>query len=76
MRSIGETPLERVEHQTSRSGISILRLRFAGPPPVTADDCAQFCATVLSDLGRKHGSLREAGVSIEARVEPDLEGEG
>ncbi len=76
VRSIGETPLERVEHQSYPSGVSILRLRFAGPPPVTADDCAQFCATMLSDLGRKPGPLREAGVSIEARVEPDLESEG
>ena len=70
-----ETPLEEVAHEAARPGVSIVRLRFAAPPPVTAEDCAQFCATLLSDLGRTNASLREAGVSIEARVEPDLESE-
>jgi SEC-C motif len=70
-----ETMLEEVEHESAGPGISVVRLRFAAPPPVTAEECAQFCAMLLSDLGRTNASLREAGLSIEARVEPDLESE-
>ena len=76
VRSVeAETPLEEVEHEAVGPGVSIVRLRFAAPPPVTAEECAQFCMTYLSDLGRTNATLREAGVSIEARVEPDLESE-
>lgn len=70
-----ETRLDEVEHKVAAPSISIVRLRFGAPPPVSAEECAQFCAMELSDLGRTSASLREAGISIEARVEPDLESE-
>lgn len=73
VEAVKESLLDEVEHETLRDGVSIVRLRFASPPTVPADECAQFLAESLNDLGRANASLREAGVSIEARVEPELE---
>jgi hypothetical protein len=76
VRSVeNETRLDEVEHEAAGSSTSIVRLRFSAPPPVSAEECAQFCATVVADLSRRNASLREARVSIETRVEPDLENE-
>lgn len=74
---VEETPFERCEHESRPGGFSILRLRLAGPPPawVSAEECAGFCASELSQLGATQAALREAGVSIEARVEAELEAE-
>jgi len=76
VEAVKEAMFEDVEHDTLAEGVSVVRLDFASPPPVPADECAQFLAATLSDLGRTNTSLREAGVSIEARVEPDLAPEG
>lgn len=73
VRSMPEINVVAVDHERCPQGGSVLRVRFAGPPPVTADDCAQYCASLLNDVGRRNAPLREAGVSIEARVEPDLD---
>jgi hypothetical protein len=72
-RSVHQIDVEAVDHLSWSGGGSVLRMRFSGPPPVTADDCAQYCAAVLRDAGDSSASLRTAGVSLEARVEPDLE---
>jgi hypothetical protein len=71
-RSMPQINVVAVDHDRCPRGGSVLRLRFSGPPPVTADDCAQYCASLLTDVGRRSAPLRAAGVSIEARVEPDL----
>jgi hypothetical protein len=72
-RSMPQINVVAVDHDRCPQGGSVLRLRFSGPPPVTADDCAQYCASLLTDVGRRSAPLRAAGVSIEARVEPDLD---
>ena len=64
-----------IDHTVLDRGVSAARLRFGSPPTVTAEDVAEFCAASLADLGRTSAALREAGVSIEARVEPDMLGE-
>ena len=73
VRSMPQIDVASVEHVAHSDGASILRLRFTGPSPVTAEDCAQYCALNLTDVGQRSPALRQAGVSIEARVEPDLE---
>jgi len=75
VRSMPQINVVAVDHEPCPQGGSVLRVRFSGPPPVTADDCAQYCASLLTDVGRRNATLRAAGVSIEARVEPDLDGE-
>jgi hypothetical protein len=73
VRSMPQIDVASVDHVSHPDGASILRLRFTGPSPVTAEDCAQYCALSLTDAGLRSPALRQAGVSIEARVEPDLE---
>jgi hypothetical protein len=73
VRSMPQIDVASVDHVSHPDGASILRLRFTGPSPVTAEDCAQYCALNLTDAGLRSPALRQAGVSIEARVEPDLE---
>jgi hypothetical protein len=75
VEAVAEASLETVEHETLENGISIVQFRFSGPPPVPAEEYAEFVATSLTDLSRSSIALREAGVSIEARVELDLEPE-
>jgi hypothetical protein len=72
VRSISSVDVVAVDHDQWPEGGSRMRLRFSGPPPVTADDCAQYCASLLSDLG-SCAPLRAAGVAVQARVEPDLD---
>lgn len=72
-RSMPQIDVVGVDHERLPQGGSVLRLRFSGPPPVTAEECAQFCASLLGDIGERCAPLRVAGVSIEARVEPDLD---
>lgn len=73
VRSMPQIDVASVDHVAYPDGASVLRLRFTGPSPVTAEDCAQYCALNLTDVGQRSPALRQAGVSIEARVEPDLE---
>jgi hypothetical protein len=72
-RSMPQINVVTVDHEQCPKGGSVLRIRFSGPPPVTADDCAQYCASLLSDVGERCAPLRAAGISVEARVEPDLD---
>jgi hypothetical protein len=73
VRSMPQIDVASVDHVSHPDGASVLRVRFTGPSPVTAEDCAQYCALNLTDVGQRSPALRQAGVSIEARVEPDLE---
>jgi hypothetical protein len=73
VRSMPQIDVASVDHVSHPAGASVLRLRFTGPSPVTAEDCAQYCALNLTDVVQRSPALRQAGVSIEARVEPDLE---
>ncbi len=75
VRSMPQISLISTEHDGTPLGASVLRLTFSGPPPVTAEDCAQYCSLVLAELSTRRLDLRRAGVSIDARVEPDLEWE-
>ena len=71
--SVPQIDVEAIDHFGWHEGGSVIRMRFSGAPPVTADDCAQYCASVLRDVSDRSPTLRSAGVSIDARVEPDLE---
>ena len=72
VRSMSSVDVVSIDHDRWPEGGSRLRLWFSGPPPVTADDCAQYCASLMSDLG-SCAPLRAAGVAVQARVEPDLD---
>jgi hypothetical protein len=73
VQSMPQTEVTTIEHLMHEEGVSVLRLRFSGPPEVAAEVCAGYCADVLRDVGQKSPALREAAVSFEVRVEPDLE---
>ncbi len=73
IRSMPQIEVASIDHVPHPSGSSVLRVRFTGPSPETAEDCAQYCALSLTDIDQRSPALRQAAVSIEARVEADLE---
>ncbi len=74
-RSMSQIDVVAVEHERCRMGGSLLRIRFSGPPPVTAEECAQYCAALLEDSDDRSAQLRAGGVAIQPRVVPDLDTE-
>lgn len=73
VQSMPQIDVAAIEHVMREEGVSVLRVRFSGTPEVAAEVCAEYCADVLGDVGQKSPALREAAVSFEVRVEPDLE---
>jgi hypothetical protein len=74
-RSMTQIDVVAVEHERCKMGGSVLRIRFSGPPPVTAEECAQYCAALLEDCDDRSAQLRAGGVAIQPRVVPDLDTE-
>jgi hypothetical protein len=74
-KSMPQVEVGAVEHEPSAAGGSVLRVRFSGPPPVAAKDCAEYCAALLEDSGERSATLRAAGVYIRPRVIADLDAE-